>query len=54
VDAAQLPTGSGEIRFASGARHVGSFLAGRRHGPGVYHYTNGSRLEGCLSLYAPC
>ena len=41
-----LPSGRGELRYASGDAYVGSFAAGRPDGEGTYTWKTGDRYEG--------
>eukprot|EP00796_Vickermania_ingenoplastis_P012323 gene12323-8454_t len=45
-DGAQIPSGNGEMRYASGCVYRGGWRRGRYHGRGTIHYPDGRYLDG--------
>lgn len=38
-------------RFKNGARYIGEYVQGKKHGQGVFHYPDGSKYEGKHSIH---
>lgn len=36
-------------RFKNGARYIGEYVQGKKHGEGVFHYPDGSKYEGIVN-----